>query len=56
MQYVYIGNVIGENWENTFCPRCKKELIQRHGYVIEKNVIINGKCPYCGYKIYGVWS
>ena len=56
MQYVYIGNVIGKNWENTFCPKCKKELIQRHGYTIEKNVIKNGKCPYCGYKIYGVWK
>jgi len=56
MQYVYIGNVIGENCENTFCPRCKKELIQRHGYFVEKNVVKNGECPYCKYKIYGVWK
>ena len=56
IQYVYIGNVIGKSWENTFCPRCKKELILRHGYTVEKNVIKHGKCPYCGYKIYGVWN
>ena len=56
MQYVYIGNVVGEDWENTFCPNCKKLLILRYGYIIKKNVIKNGKCPYCGYGIYGVWK
>ncbi len=56
IQYVYIGNVINRNWENTYCPRCKHELIARHGYYIKKNVIKNGKCPYCGYEIYGVWK
>ena len=56
LQYVYIGNVINKNWEDTFCPRCKHELISRHGYYVGKNVIENGKCPYCGYKIYGVWK
>ena len=56
MQYVYIGNVIGEDWENTSCPNCGKLLIERHGYLVKKNVIKNGKCPYCGYAIYGVWN
>lgn len=56
MQYVYIGNVLGEDLENTHCPSCKKLLIERRGYLIEKNVLKDGKCPYCGYKIYGVWK
>ena len=56
MQYVYIGNVVGDDFENTFCPNCGKLLILRHGYIIKKNVIKNGKCPYCGYSIYGVWK
>ena len=56
LQYVFVGNVIGENWENTYCPKCSRLLIKRSGYYIQENVIKDGKCPYCGEKIYGVWS
>ncbi|MCF7790713.1 MAG: AmmeMemoRadiSam system radical SAM enzyme [Victivallales bacterium] len=56
LEYVYIGNVIGEKWESTFCPNCGRLLIEREGYYIKKNVVKYGCCPYCGYSIYGVWS
>ena len=57
LQYVYIGNVVGKNWENTICPSCKKTLIRRHGYLINQNLVTaDGECPYCKYKIYGVWK
>ena len=56
LEYVYIGNVAGENWEDTFCPSCEKKLIERKGYFVGANVISDGKCPYCGKNIYGIWS
>jgi len=54
LKYVYEGNVPGENGENTYCPNCGKNLIQRFGYSIQQNKIKESKCSYCGTKIDGV--
>jgi pyruvate formate lyase activating enzyme len=55
LRYVYVGNVPGENGENTFCHQCHTVLIQRHGYVIGENIIQNSVCPKCGARIPGVF-
>ena len=52
LNYVYIGNVPNDH-EDTFCPYCKKKLIDRKGYKIISNLIIKGECPFCYNKIYG---
>jgi len=56
LNYVYIGNVPGHSAESTFCPNCGKVVIQRYGYVIQKNNLRGGKCGSCGHPIPGVWS
>jgi len=56
LQYVYIGNVPGHEYESTFCPECGKRLIYRVGLNVLENKLQDGKCPYCGHKIPGVWS
>ncbi|MFA5553357.1 MAG: AmmeMemoRadiSam system radical SAM enzyme [Phycisphaerae bacterium] len=56
MHYVYIGNIASKEGQNTYCPGCKKLLIERSGYRILRNVLENGCCPDCGRKIYGVWK
>jgi len=56
LHYVYAGNIPHENTENTYCPKCKKMLIERYGFEIMKNIIKDSKCPYCGFEISGVWS
>lgn len=55
MKYVYIGNVPANKTENTYCPKCKKVIIERRGFSILSNHIESGKCKYCGEKIAGVW-
>ena len=55
-KYVYIGNVPGRGFENTFCPNCHEMIIQRRGYAILSVKINDGKCGYCGTPINGVWS
>jgi len=55
LKYVYIGNLPGDPAENTYCPKCKKLLIERKGYFILQNNISDGKCKFCGEKIEGVW-
>jgi pyruvate formate lyase activating enzyme len=56
LKYVYIGNVPGHTAESTYCPKCKKILIERRGYFILQNNLENGKCKFCGEKIEGVWQ
>ncbi|MFZ5801176.1 MAG: AmmeMemoRadiSam system radical SAM enzyme [Candidatus Omnitrophota bacterium] len=55
LKYVYIGNIPGNPAENTYCPRCKKAVIERSGYTILGIHLKDGKCEYCGEKIEGVW-
>ena len=55
LDFVYIGNVQSKEGENTYCPNCKKLLIERVRYIIRQNVLKDGCCPDCGKEIYGVW-
>jgi pyruvate formate lyase activating enzyme len=55
LEYVYVGNVPGHEGQNTFCPECKKMIIQRIGYMIRQVHLQSGKCEYCGRPIPGIW-
>jgi len=55
LKYVYIGNVPGHPGENTYCPKCKRVVIKRAGYIISEINLENGKCKFCGERIEGVW-
>lgn len=55
LEYVYIGNVPGHEAENTFCPKCKKRIIQRTGYMVGEVHMKAGKCKFCGKPIPGIW-
>jgi pyruvate formate lyase activating enzyme len=56
LEYVYIGNVPGHEGENTYCPKCKKLVIQRTGYMVGELHLHGGKCRYCGKPIPGIWA
>lgn len=56
LSFVYIGNVSRPNAENTFCPGCKKLLIERRGYTVLQNRLQNGRCPGCQTEIPGLWQ
>ena len=56
LQFAYIGNVPGHPGENTYCPKCKKLLIQRSGYNVLNLALKNGRCPDCAAKIGGIWT
>lgn len=55
LHYVYIGNVAGHPAENTYCPQCKRMLVERSGFEIRRMLISNGACPFCTQAIPGVW-
>ncbi|MFC1703972.1 AmmeMemoRadiSam system radical SAM enzyme [Candidatus Omnitrophota bacterium] len=56
LHYVYIGNVGGHSAESTYCPVCKKMLIERAGYSIGDINIKDGKCKFCSVEVDGVWK
>jgi len=55
LNYVYIGNILSKEGQNTYCPGCKELLIERSGYTILQNRVKDGCCPKCSKEIYGVW-
>lgn len=55
LKFVYLDNLPGHYAANTFCPSCKKPVVERVGFKIISNRIKNGKCSYCGARIPGRW-
>jgi len=52
LNYVYLGNVPGHPYENTYCPSCGALLIKRYGFdVVSYRVTGGNKCPECGVAI-----
>jgi len=52
LKYVYLGNIPGHPYENTYCPNCNELLIERYGFSITKYKITPDKrCPHCHEKI-----
>ncbi len=56
LRYVYCGNNPGEEGEDTFCPHCGLRLIERTGFRVTKNDVVNGACRHCHGKIDGIWN
>ncbi|MBX2991798.1 MAG: AmmeMemoRadiSam system radical SAM enzyme [Bacteroidetes bacterium] len=57
LHFVYAGNLPGMlgKYENTRCPSCREVLIERHGFTVVKNGLVDGECPKCRHIIPGVW-
>ena len=54
LRYVYEGNIPGEGGENTYCYQCGEILIERYGYRIIKNSVVNNSCPKCNSHVDGI--
>ena len=55
LRYVYIGNIMSPDGQNTHCPACGKLLLERSGFILLRNELRDGKCA-CGKEIHGVWQ
>ncbi|MBI2251241.1 MAG: AmmeMemoRadiSam system radical SAM enzyme [Armatimonadetes bacterium] len=52
LKYVYIGNILDDFGENTYCPNCGKMVIERSGFKVNQdNLNSQGMCNFCGYQI-----
>ena len=48
LPYVYVGNVMTADGQNTKCPQCGTTWIRRSGYAVNVCGIHNGACDSCG--------
>jgi pyruvate formate lyase activating enzyme len=55
LEFIYTGNIPGES-EGTRCPVCGEDLVERLGYRVMRNSVVDGRCPQCRTAIPGVWS
>jgi len=59
LKFVYGGNIISNDFSNTYCSSCGKIIIERSFMSTKINRIkkdkYNGFCPHCNYKIYGIF-
>ncbi|MEM2784194.1 MAG: AmmeMemoRadiSam system radical SAM enzyme [Nitrososphaerota archaeon] len=52
IKYVYLGNILGSEFENTYCPKCGRAVIERVGYdIVSWSLDKDNKCTNCGEKI-----
>lgn len=49
--YVYVGNVPGHRYENTYCPSCGRLLLKRYGLKLVEVRLDDCRCPSCGNRI-----
>jgi pyruvate formate lyase activating enzyme len=59
LKYLYVGNIDDKDHSSTYCPKCKKRVIDRRGHIgqyVINELDENGVCPYCSYELEGVWN
>ena len=56
LRYIYVGNVPGHPAESTYCPKCRRVVVERMGFSIRGFHLDGGKCHFCQTTIPGVWE
>lgn len=56
LRFVYVTNVAPHKGNHTYCPTCRKVVVERLGFRVLSNRVRSGRCPYCRTKIAGVWG
>jgi len=56
LHYVYLGNVPGHPAEKTYCPKCRRAVVDRVGFSVDAIRLRRGRCQYCQQPIAGVWQ
>lgn len=56
LKHVYTGNTHDQSGQSTYCPQCKRCLIERDWFTLGRYEIKDGCCQHCGEKIAGVYE
>jgi len=56
LHYIYVGNILEEKFNTTYCPNCKKPIIGRSLFSITfYKITKDRRCAYCGHEI-RIWK
>lgn len=55
LYHVYIGNILDDEGQNTYCPKCHTLLVERQHNSVNANHLNKGCCPKCTHKIAGAY-
>jgi len=47
--------VPGHPAQNTYCPGCRRMLVERVGFTASQMLIEKNHCPFCHQPIAGIW-
>ncbi len=56
LHHVYLGNVPGHEGNHTYCPQCRKLVIERQGYQLSQYHLKGDRCLFCNASIAGIWG
>jgi pyruvate formate lyase activating enzyme len=51
LDFVYLGNILTEEGQNTFCPNCGQSVVSRDRYYTKVTGLNKDHCLYCHHKI-----
>lgn len=51
LRYVYLGNVLTDQGQDTTCPECGRTVISRRGFHVSAANLDDGKCRRCGHPV-----
>jgi pyruvate formate lyase activating enzyme len=55
VKYCYVGNVVDDEGQTTYCPSCRRVLIRRSWHDLLEYHIIGDRCP-CGQEVPGCFD
>ena len=56
LHHVYSGNLRSDSTSATICHACGAHLIQRSGFFVLENLMVQGKCPSCDAPVAGLFA
>jgi pyruvate formate lyase activating enzyme len=56
LHFVYLGNIPGHPAESTYCPKCRRAVVERTGLTVKAVHLNHGRCKYCQEAIPGMWD
>ena len=56
INFVTIGNVPGHRYNSTFCPCTGERLIHRVHFTVVYNKVVDGRSPFSGRPVPGIWE
>ena len=51
LKYVYVGNTLSDEADDTYCPGCGMAVVRRLGYLVDRTGLDGSRCSECGYRL-----